>query len=264
MTILQRPTVELHYTSTGAGPCVVLLHGWCDDARTWEPLIQALQGSLRCIAPDMRGHGSSKTPSDHCFSIEALTDDIAAICEREAVSPALLVGHSYGAIVGAATAQRHPHLARGLLLLDQFYDFGSLNAQMRDIEPAMRSPDQHLAFRKQFLGGLMGDIRGEPRRRLEDAISTTPTAVALALWAPLFDWSQDELAAFGDELLRPLDRLPSKVIDRERFPEYHERLQRKYPRARFDILRGGHWMHIEHADRIAAEVRRLAAEVSAG
>jgi pimeloyl-ACP methyl ester carboxylesterase len=239
VAIIQRPTVELHYTSIGTGSPVVLLHGWCDDGRTFEPLTDLLRGSYRCIAPDMRGHGRSQAPFDGCHSIEALSNDVAAICEREGVSRALVVGHSYGAIVAAATARRYPGLVGGLLLLDQVFDFVSGNAQLRAVEAMVRSPSQHLAFRKQMLSGLFGDVRGAPRERLEAAISATPVPVAMALWAPLFEWSPEELGRFGEELLTPLGALPATIIDRERHPEYHDRLARLYPLdAPRDVARG--------------------------
>jgi pimeloyl-ACP methyl ester carboxylesterase len=55
--------LEIAYTDTGPrnGPAVLLLHGWPDDASTWEAIVPVLTGAgLRVIVPTLRGFGESR------------------------------------------------------------------------------------------------------------------------------------------------------------------------------------------------------------
>ena len=51
--------VRLHDVEAGAGPPVVLLHGWSQTAAQFTYHIAGLQDRYRLIAMDMRGHGNS-------------------------------------------------------------------------------------------------------------------------------------------------------------------------------------------------------------
>src|SRR6202162_1236443 len=50
-----------------AGPAVVLIHGYTDNARDWVPLVPYLSRGLRLILVDIRGHGQSSKP-ECCYT----------------------------------------------------------------------------------------------------------------------------------------------------------------------------------------------------
>ncbi|MEU6532958.1 alpha/beta fold hydrolase [Streptomyces sp. NPDC046928] len=52
-----------HYVTAGAGPALLLLHGFPQTSREWHPLIQRLSGRFRVIAPDLRGIGGFPGPA---------------------------------------------------------------------------------------------------------------------------------------------------------------------------------------------------------
>ena len=79
MATLKGLTCDLYYEDTGGSlPPIVFLHGWCDGSESWTGTVAAFEGSYRCLAPDMRGHGQSGMPRDHAFFLEALSSDVAA------------------------------------------------------------------------------------------------------------------------------------------------------------------------------------------
>ena len=47
------PTGIIDYHDTGSGPPVVLVHGALVDAQLWRPLIERLEPTHRCIAPEL-------------------------------------------------------------------------------------------------------------------------------------------------------------------------------------------------------------------
>src|SRR6266516_882040 len=55
--------IRLHYTRTGgAGPAVVLAHGFSDDGLCWTPVAEALAPEYDLVMVDARGHGRSDAP----------------------------------------------------------------------------------------------------------------------------------------------------------------------------------------------------------
>src|SRR6516162_11436658 len=51
-----------HVARLGAGPVLLLLHGWPEYWLTWEPVMTRLAHRYRLIAPDLRGLGDSDKP----------------------------------------------------------------------------------------------------------------------------------------------------------------------------------------------------------
>lgn len=88
-------------------PPVVLIHGWVCAARFWRLQIQDLMDDHRVIAYDLRGHGRSGAPADGNWSLDTFGDDLEAVLEACVDGPALLVGHSLGAMTIAAWAGDH-------------------------------------------------------------------------------------------------------------------------------------------------------------
>ncbi len=90
-------------------PPVVLVHGWTCSERFWRLQVHDLAADHRVVAVDLRGHGASGTPANGDWSLDALADDLEAVlvaCVGDE-RPALLAGHSLGAMTIAAWAGRY-------------------------------------------------------------------------------------------------------------------------------------------------------------
>jgi 3-oxoadipate enol-lactonase len=104
--------VMLHHIDHGAGDPVVLLHGGAVDHRLWGPQIDELARTHRVIAPDLRGHGASPTPSAPFRHV----DDVAALLRDLDVGPAAVAGISLGATVAVDLALEAPDLVARLVV----------------------------------------------------------------------------------------------------------------------------------------------------
>ena len=80
------------------------LHYLGGSARTWEPLIEALAGTMRIVPIDLPGFGEAAPSSG--FSIDAMADHVAGVIQAAAPQRFRLVGHSMGAKVALALARR--------------------------------------------------------------------------------------------------------------------------------------------------------------
>jgi pimeloyl-ACP methyl ester carboxylesterase len=109
----------IHWTSTGSGDPVVLLHGLGGDLSFWGPEIEGWSSQFRVIAVDLRGSGA--TPgSGREFAIADLADDIVAVLDEAGVSRTHLVGFSTGGLVAQDFALRHPDRLDRLVLVSTF------------------------------------------------------------------------------------------------------------------------------------------------
>lgn len=104
--------------SAGSGPGVVCLHSNASSSSQWRALMELLAPRFRVLAVDSYGSGKSpEWPSDREIT---LADEVALIepVLREAGSPRVLVGHSYGGAVALRAALDRPSEVRALVLYE--------------------------------------------------------------------------------------------------------------------------------------------------
>ena len=101
---------------SGVGPPVLMIHGVGLRAEAWNGQIAALSSEFHVQAIDLPGHGSSPRP-DSRATLTDFTD--AAIAAIDA--PALVIGHSMGAMMALDLAIRYPDQVRGVVALNAIY-----------------------------------------------------------------------------------------------------------------------------------------------
>lgn len=98
----------------GATPTLVLVHGWSQDLRTWDRVVDDLVRAGwtgRIVRHDHRGHGGSQAAPRGTATIARAADDLAElIADRVPDGPIVLAGHSMGGMTLMALAERHPRL----------------------------------------------------------------------------------------------------------------------------------------------------------
>ena len=102
---------NITYRVEGAGPPLVLLHGWSRWADTWweAGYGDTLGGDYRLIAIDRLGHGESDKPHDPALYVEDLiVSDIVAVLNAERLERALVWGFSMGAVDAVSLAVLEP------------------------------------------------------------------------------------------------------------------------------------------------------------
>lgn len=107
----------LHYARAGAGPALILLHGFPEDSSAYREILPRLSSRFSVVTPDLRGVGAS-APSTAGFDIANVAEDIHQLAERLELEQPFVVGHDIGGIVAYALARSHPAGLRGVMLLD--------------------------------------------------------------------------------------------------------------------------------------------------
>lgn len=108
--------------SGGPGIPVVYLNGSYASQRHWRRVVADLGPGYRHITFDERARGRSKGAADYSF--EACVRDIDAVLAARGVDRPLLVGWSYGALLGVHWASRNPDRAAGVVGVDGPYPVG--------------------------------------------------------------------------------------------------------------------------------------------
>jgi pimeloyl-ACP methyl ester carboxylesterase len=115
--------VRLHYVERGSGDPLVLLHGNGSMIQDFESsgLLDMAAAKYRVIAFDRPGYGHTPRPRDRVWSPEAQADLIDQALRKLGASPAVVLGHSWGASVAMALALRHPSSVRALVPVSGYY-----------------------------------------------------------------------------------------------------------------------------------------------
>ena len=159
--------LSIAYERAGAGPAVVLLHGFVGDARaTWGAQLESLSDEHSVIAWDAPGAGRSDDPPDG-FAMDDYADCLAALLAALHVDRAHLVGLSFGAAQALAVLHRHRPVVSSLTLVSGYAGWaGSLGTQeadrrlTRSLEASHLTPD---AFAAALAPSLFSPFASGPR-----------------------------------------------------------------------------------------------------
>ena len=122
MTEVTHRTVEtngirMHVAEQGAGPLVVLCHGFPESWYSWRHQLPALaQAGFRAVAPDMRGYGQTDRPEAiEQYTLLHLVGDMVGLLDALEAESAVIAGHDWGAPVAWHAALLRPDRFRGVI-----------------------------------------------------------------------------------------------------------------------------------------------------
>ncbi|WP_298360862.1 alpha/beta fold hydrolase BchO [uncultured Litoreibacter sp.] len=101
--VLSKPH-KWHVQELGHGPTVLLLHGAGGATQTWRHMYDQLIGHYRIIAIDLPGQGFTKMGTPKRCGLEAMSEDIARLCNQEGWHVDAVVGHSAGGAIALQLA----------------------------------------------------------------------------------------------------------------------------------------------------------------
>jgi pimeloyl-ACP methyl ester carboxylesterase len=129
-----------HYDSGGgvAGePVILLIHASLYRSEDWENIFPRLATRYRVIAYDLRGHGKSGRAQS--YTLRDFADDAERMLREIAKAPAVLIGHSLGALCAIVCAAELPELVRAVVLEDPFLKYSEAweRAKYQDLRDAL-------------------------------------------------------------------------------------------------------------------------------
>lgn len=131
---------KISYQQFGDGPDVVLIHGLGANRAFWFlQTLQALKTQYRVTMYDLRGHGYSSMPAGG-YTTADMSEDLAGLMDHLDIPSAVLIGHSFGGVVGLHYATANPQRVRGIALAD---------SRVHSLQPAQRLQDRPDALSSQ-------------------------------------------------------------------------------------------------------------------
>ncbi|GAC1585469.1 MAG: alpha/beta hydrolase [Candidatus Velthaea sp.] len=126
MNSVRTPSLECGYIERGPadGPAVVLVHGFPDDAHTWDATARGLaDDGFRTIAPFVRGFGPTRIRAGASRSgeIAAVARDVLELADALGLERFHYIGHDWGARAGYTLAGLAPGRLRSLCALAVAY-----------------------------------------------------------------------------------------------------------------------------------------------
>lgn len=248
----------LSYTDRGAGPALVLLHGFPLDGRVWDDQTAALSDRYRVIVPDLRGFGQSR--SDAPFTIESLADDVHALLAGVGALPCVLGGLSMGGYVALAYAKKYPADLRGLALIDTRAEADTPEgkagrAKMIDTVRASGAKAVADQMMPKMVAAEAQDHRPDLVRRLRDVMEACPPLTiehALEAMRDRPDYRAD----------LPAVRAPTLVLvgdaDAITPPAMAETIHKAVPGSTLAVVKGaGHMAIMEQPGQVNQALRRF-------
>ena len=108
--------VNIFWKLTGdKGEPLIFVHGSWDDHHNWDLVTAELAKIFRVLTYDRRGHSQSERPIGQGYIEEDIADLIGLINHLN-LSPAHIVGSSYGAAIVLKTAAKRPDLLRSMIV----------------------------------------------------------------------------------------------------------------------------------------------------
>jgi pimeloyl-ACP methyl ester carboxylesterase len=135
----------------GRGPAIVAVHGLTSNHTVWHSIADALGGSHRILAHDLRGRGDSDKPATG-YSLAHHAADLRALLDHFRLARAIVMGHSLGAHIAVRFATLHPDRVSKLVLFDGGLD---VRAEILDaLAPAINRLGVEFPSLEKFLASL--------------------------------------------------------------------------------------------------------------
>ncbi len=132
-------SLDIAYEVAGPrrGACVILLHGFPDDPRTWDGAVAQLsRAGYRTIAPYLRGYGPTRFVDANTLRSgqqAALGRDLLDLMDGLGIARAALVGYDWGGRAACVVAALWPERARALVSIG---GYNVLNPNAKPLPPA--------------------------------------------------------------------------------------------------------------------------------
>ncbi|NRD22329.1 alpha/beta hydrolase [Winogradskyella litoriviva] len=190
--IINYKNSKIHYTKTGKGETIVLLHGFLESLEMWNDFVPHLAKKHQVICVDLLGHGKTDCIG-YVHTMEDMAASVYEVLKFNKVKTAHFIGHSMGGYVSLAFAEKHPEFFKGLCLLNSSYDADDNERKLIRSRACKMAKMNYKVLVNMSFSNLFTE---ESKRKFENEYNK---ALQLALQTPI----QGYIAAQEGMTLRP-------------------------------------------------------------
>jgi pimeloyl-ACP methyl ester carboxylesterase len=258
-----------------ASPPLLALHGWLDNAGSFDRLAPQLAGDRYVVALDLRGHGrSSHLPQGEWYHYVDRFDELRGVFDHFGWARAGLLGHSLGGTLASLFAALYPERVEELLLVEAL---GPLtNAAEDALAQLRRALDQRAAYATRRPLRIFPDLQAAVAARvaangLSDAAARAIVERGVIPVDGGWVWSSDPRLTLASpvrfteaQVLSMLSGIRARTLLVLAEPETSylpgammDARAAQVADVRVVRLPGGHHLHLEDADAVASAIRAL-------
>jgi len=191
---IKTTVAEIGYIESGSESHVpvVMLHGFPDDVRTWDAVIEQLSNlQIRILRPYLRGYGPTEVffESARSGQVAALAQDLLDFVDALRLGSILVVGQDWGARAAQVAAMLAPDKLRGMVTIAS-----CVQQSAPDIDTGFRQ--NHAFWYQLFFHTAQG----------EGTLQNDRVPLCRYLWrswSPLWKFSEQEYAAVIESFQNP-------------------------------------------------------------
>lgn len=250
--------------ATTATRHLLLLHGIYGRGRNWQPIARRVveaRPDYACWLVDLRHHGDSPR-SGGPETVDGLAADVDQWLGDASIRPTATLGHSYGGKVVLALAARHRAQPLQTWVIDSTPEVKAPGGSAWEMLAVVRGLPATFETRAEAVEGI--EAGGYPARVAQWMATNLERTDAGFRWSLDFDvmerllrdffaadlWDVLEHPADGHDL-HVLKATASSVISPEAVARL-EALAEAGGQVHLHLLEGGHWVHAESPDAVAA------------
>lgn len=271
--------LKIHYLEWGKrdDDPLVLVHGFLDHARSWEPFVAALQKRserpLWIIAPDCRGHGESDwVGAGGYYHFPDYLLDLDTLIGSLEVPQVMLMGHSMGGTISFLYAGTFPNRVTRLVLVEGIGPIGlsfsdaplRMERWIAEVKSSVQRRPRHYPSLEEAAKRLQ---RRNPRLKPERALHLARWGMketADGRWTWRFDplhrtlapqpFYSEQAIAFFRRIECPVLLIQGKESLQTPRPDMKQRLEALAHHALAEIEEAGHMVHQDNPDGLAKAV----------
>ncbi len=258
-----------------SGRPLLALHGWLDNAASFDGLGPMLADTWQVVALDLRGHGrSSHIGAGAWYNYADYFDDIRGVLDHFGWTCADLLGHSLGGTLASLFAAAYPERVGNLLLIEAL---GPLTSTLDQALPQLRRAlDQRAAFAERRPLRVFADLHEAIAARtaasdLSAAAARTLVERGVRTVEGGLVWSSDPRLTLAspqryteDQVLAMLGAIRSRALLMLADPATSylpvammQARAAKLGDIRVKHLPGNHHLHLENPQPVAAAIREF-------
>ncbi len=248
MNFLYKNT-NIHFTSTGKGSAIVLLHGFLENSFMWDEIVEILSKKNRIICIDLLGHGKTENHG-YIHSMNDQAEMIKSILDHLRLRKYILVGHSMGGYIALAFSKLFPESMKGLSLMNS----SALPDSKEKIENRNRAitvvKQNHKTFVRIAIPLLFSEKNrsifiNEIRQITKEALLISPQGIIASLEGMKI---RDDLTSIYQNSTFPIQMVIGKQDPALEYTKLIE--QTKNTKVQVTEFPDGHMSHIENKDAL--------------